>query len=82
MTSGRIAPRAAKELRALLPVWIASAGAIAAAALSGPSNHELGLLAYGFGSVTLGAQSVGHEYTGGTLTLLLSQPCSRRRPCS
>src|SRR5437868_11967732 len=53
--------------------------AIVAAVLSGPRQHELGLIAYGFGSVTLGAQSIGHEYTSGTLTLLLSQPCSRRR---
>ena len=72
-------PSLVKEIRALLPIWIAAAVAIAAAVLSGPRNHELGLLAYGFGSVTLGAQSIGHEYTNRTLTLLLSQPWSRRR---
>jgi len=79
MTAGQTRPLVAKEIRALLPVWIASALAIAAAVLSGPRNHELGLLAYGFGSVTLGSQSIGHEYTGGTLTLLLAQPWSRQR---
>ena len=79
MTGTRVTPRAIKEFRALVPIWIASAVAIAAAVLSGPLNHELGLIAYGFGSVTLGAQSIGHEYTGRTLTLLLSQPWSRRR---
>jgi ABC-type transport system involved in multi-copper enzyme maturation permease subunit len=79
MRGGRIGPFAAKEFRALVPVWIASAVAITAAVLSGPLNHKLGLIAYGFGSVTLGAQSIGHEYTGRTLTLLLSQPWSRRR---
>jgi hypothetical protein len=72
-------PLATKEIRALLPVWIASALAIAVTALSGPRNHEFGLIAYAFGSVTLGAQSIGHEYSGRTLTLLLSQPWSRRR---
>ena len=79
MTGRRVTPQAIKEVRALLPVWLASVLAIAAAVLSGPGNHELGLIAYGFGSVTLGAQSIGHEYTGRTLTLLLSQPWSRRR---
>jgi hypothetical protein len=76
--SQRIRPFVVKELRALLPVWIASALAIAAAAVSGPRNHEFGLLAYGFGSVALGSQSIGHEYTSRTLTLLLAQPWSRR----
>jgi hypothetical protein len=79
MRAGRIRPLVAKELRALLPIWIASAVAMVAAVMSGPRNHELGLLAYGFGSVTLGAQSIGHEYTCRTLTLLLAQPLSRRR---
>src|SRR5206468_3689257 len=78
MTAGHLRPLVAKEIRALLPIWIASAIAIAAAVMSGP-RHNLGLMAYGFGSVTLGAQSIGHEYTNRTLTLLLSQPCSRRR---
>ena len=79
MTATLVTPQAIKEIRALLPVWIASVLAITAAVLSGPLNHHLGLIAYGFGSVTLGAQSIGHEYTGRTLTLLLSQPWSRRR---
>lgn len=68
-----------KEIRALLPTCLASMFAIGAAVLIGPRGHVLGLLAYGFGSVTLGAQSIGHEYTHRTLTLLLSQPSSRRR---
>ena len=79
MTGRRVTPLAIKEVRALLPVWIASAIAITAAVLSDARNHELGLIAYGFGSVALGAQSIGHEYTSRTLTLLLSQPWSRRR---
>jgi ABC-type transport system involved in multi-copper enzyme maturation permease subunit len=72
-------PFVANEIRALLPAWIASACAIGAAVLTDPRSHELGLIAYGFGSVALGAQSMGHEYTHRTLTLLLSQPWSRRR---
>ena len=77
MTSAR--PLVAKEIRALLPVWVASVLAIGAAVLGAPRSHELGLIAYGFGSVALGAQSIGHEYTHRTLALLLSQPSSRRR---
>ena len=38
-----------------------------------------GLLGFAFGSVALGAQSFGHEYTHRTLGLLLSQPMDRRR---
>ena len=72
-------PFVVKEIRALLPVWIASAFAIGAAVLNGGRSHDLGLIAYGFGSVALGAQSIGHEYTNRTLTLLLAQPWSRQR---
>ena len=39
----------------------------------------IGLLAFAFGSVALGAQSFGHEYSHRTLGLLLSQPIDRRR---
>ncbi len=77
--SATMRPFLVKEIRALLPAWIAAAIAIGGAVLNGPRSHELGLVAYGFGSVTLGAQSIGHEYTNRTLTLLLSQPSSRRR---
>lgn len=79
MTSGRMRPLVTKEIRALLPAWFATMCAIGAAVLSGPRGHFLGMLAYSFGSVTLGALSIGHEYTHRTLTLLLSQPSSRRR---
>lgn len=79
MTRSSMRPFVANEIRALLPAWIASACAIGAAVLNDSRSHELGLIAYGFGSVALGAQSMGHEYTHRTLTLLLSQPWSRRR---
>jgi hypothetical protein len=75
-----------KEIRALLPVWLACAAAIVAAAvLQGLGGHRARtfaawpILAYVLGSVTLGALSMGHEYTGRTLTLLLSLPAERRR---
>ena len=79
MTRVHMRPFVTKEIRALLPAWLASLCAIGAAVLSGPRGHVLGVVAYGLGSVTLGAQSIGHEYTHRTLTLLLSQPSSRRR---
>lgn len=79
MTRAHMRPLVTKEIRALLPAWFASMCVIGAAVLIGHRGHVWGLLAYGFGSVMLGAQSVGHEYTHRTLTLLLSQPSSRRR---
>lgn len=69
-----------KEIRALLPAWLACAGAIgAAAALDGSGARTAAVLAYALGSVALGALSIGHEYTSRTLTLLLSLPADRRR---
>jgi hypothetical protein len=79
MTAAALRPFVAKEIRALLPAWLASACAIGAAVLNGPRSHDLGLIAYGFASVILGAQSIGHEYTHRTLMLLLTQPRSRRQ---
>jgi len=81
-----LSPGVRKEVRALLPIWLGCAAAIVGAALlhryggvrgriasSGP------ICAYVLGSVSLGALSIGHEYTGRTLTLLLSLPVDRRR---
>jgi hypothetical protein len=75
-----------KEIRALLPVWLVCAGAIVAAAvLQGIGGHRARtfaawpIFAYVLGSIALGALSMGHEYTGRTLTLLLSLPADRRR---
>ena len=48
--------------------------------LDGPQpTLAAAMLAYVLGSVALGALSMGHEYTGRTLTLLLSLPAHRRR---
>ena len=75
-----------KEIRALFPVWLACAVAIAGAAMLWGSGGHRGrtlaavpIFAYVLGSVALGALSMGHEYTGRTLTLLLSLPADRRR---
>jgi hypothetical protein len=75
-----------KEIRALLPVWLACVAAMAGAAMLWESGGHRGrtlaavpILAYVLGSVALGALSMGHEYTGRTLTLLLSLPADRRR---
>ena len=69
-----------KETRALLPVWTACASALVLVALVGDARFYLAaLLAYGLGAIALGALSVGHEYSGRTLALLLSFPLDRRR---
>lgn len=70
----------AKEVRALLPVWLGSvavAGALAAAGLGIP--RDLGIFWYGSACAALGALSIGHEYTNRTLPMLLAQPASRAR---
>jgi hypothetical protein len=71
----------AKEVRAQLPTFAAAALAVAsAAAVPGdPLLLRVALLGLVFGSVILGAQAIGHEYTYRTLPLLLAQPADRRR---
>jgi hypothetical protein len=69
-----------KEIRALLPLWTACMLPVCAAALVRDSRIlALGILAFTLGSVALGAQSMGHEYSCRTLGLLLSQPSERAR---
>jgi hypothetical protein len=69
-----------KEFRALFPLWLACVIPVwARGHLSGYLFPMLAVLAYGFGSIALGAQSMGHEYGHGTLGILLSQPAQRRR---
>lgn len=71
---------ATKEIRALSPAWVACILTVAAGAVvDDPRLQGLGLLAYGLGSLALGAQSIGHEYTHHTLAMLLAQPTDRRR---
>lgn len=76
-----LSPVVAKEIRALLPFWGASAAALVAAELMwrGIVLPDAGLFVYIVGSVAIGAHSIGQEYTHGTLPILLSQPIDRRR---
>lgn len=75
-----LSPVLSKEIRALLPFWGASVAAIAAALVWRESHLlDLGFFAYVVGSLAIGAQSVGQEYTYRTLPMLLSQPADRRR---
>jgi hypothetical protein len=68
-----------KEIRAIAPGWLACLALLAAVALMDlPSAHNVSIAAAFLGAIALGALSMGHEYSGGTLSLLLSQP--RRRP--
>ena len=81
MSAGALVqPLLVKEFRALLPTWAAGIVAIGAAFVSSDGRVLLlAALGYGVAAVALGAQSVGHEYTYGTLGSLLVQPVERRR---
>lgn len=75
-----LGPVVAKEIRALLPIWAPCLLAVAAGALTDdPRLRAAGILAFGFGSLALGAQSIGHEHGCRTLALLLAQPVERWR---
>lgn len=68
-----------KEVRALLPPWLASTFGVGAAAIVDPPAIVPGVFACALGAIAIGAPSIGHEYSHRTLGLLLSQPCDRRR---
>jgi ABC-type transport system involved in multi-copper enzyme maturation permease subunit len=80
----------AKEVRALLPAWLACmlvAGALAASPADPGTllsrvlpglGQPLGALAFVLGPVVLGALAIGHELNYGTLSGLLTHPVSRR----
>jgi ABC-type transport system involved in multi-copper enzyme maturation permease subunit len=80
-----LSPALSKEIRALLPLWGASIAAIAVAFVWGQDHRlllpgpVLALFVYVVGSLAIGAQSVGQEYTYRTLPTLLSQPAKRGR---
>jgi ABC-type transport system involved in multi-copper enzyme maturation permease subunit len=70
-----------KEFRALLPIWVACAITIGLGVVPSLRSIEavtVQVLAYVFGTIALGAQSIGHEYGYRTLGLQLSQPIERR----
>lgn len=69
-----------KELRALWPAFAAAVIAVGALALqSNGRDGDLGWVALYIGAVSLTGLSIGHEYSNGTLAMLLSQPIARRR---
>lgn len=71
---------AAKDFRALLPVWVASAITMAADPLvrsTGVQLFPLGTFAYIVGALALGTHVIGHEYTNRTLAALFVQPWKR-----
>ena len=74
-------PSLSKEVRALALPWLAC---VACMLVVGVSNAPrlfgpLAIIAYVVGTSALGALSIGHEYTGRTLSLLLTLPTRRER---
>ena len=69
----------AKEIRALLPAWLAAAAVLWVASLNVEPLRFFGVPLYFIGVAALGALSVGHEYAYGTLGLALTLPVPRRR---
>jgi len=79
-TVGLLPAGLTKEVRALFPTFTLILVAVVAGRLAeGHIMTAVGLLGYAFGTVALGAQSFGHEYSHRTLALLLSLPTDRRR---
>ena len=77
---GWFTPALTKEMRALLPTFVSVTASIGLASFASPGlSIPLILLAACGGAAMLGAQSIGHEYTHRTLTLLLAQPSKRSR---
>jgi hypothetical protein len=72
-------PSLSKEVRALAPPWLACTACILAMGVLDPRLIGLAVIAYIVGAVALGALSIGHEYTGRTLSLLLTLPTRRER---
>lgn len=70
----------AKEIRALLPVWLGSVAGVSAGFAS-PAGAALTVscAGYGFGAIVLGSQLFGQEFGWRTLGVLLAQPVDRRR---
>ncbi|MEO7192101.1 MAG: hypothetical protein ABI051_13700 [Vicinamibacterales bacterium] len=68
-----------KEVRAILPAFVAITAVLGAAALLEDSLLRFAALtAAVLGPAAFGALSMGHEYTYGTLVLALSRPVSRQ----
>lgn len=73
-------PPILKEARVLAVPWLACVLCMALPSmLDAPMLAGLAVTAYFLGAAALGALSVGHEYTGRTLSLFLSLPVRRQR---
>ena len=73
-------PALTKEIRGVGTTWLAAVAAvIVAAALDVPFLPGIEIAAYLLGTVSLGALSMGQEYSHRTLPLWLSQPAPRAR---
>src|SRR5262245_36573508 len=69
-----------KEVRALLPVWLAGAIVLVLNARNYLSlDVPIVLAIYTLTAFAIGAMSFGHEFSSGTLSMLLVQPTSRAR---
>lgn len=78
--AARLSFQVTKEVRGLLLAWLSCVVVmVACAVVGGRTVRAVGMLAYFLGAAALGAQSVGHEFSGRTLTVLLSQPARRQR---
>ena len=78
-------PAIRKELRPLLPAWLATVAAILLVHLPTPHGDagfevviDLALVSFFVGTAVVGALAIGHEYLYGTLGSLLAQPRERR----
>jgi ABC-type transport system involved in multi-copper enzyme maturation permease subunit len=74
-------PSVSKEVRALALPWLACAACmLGITATNSPRVFgPLAVIAYLVGTVALGGLSIGHEYTGRTLGVLLTLPARRER---
>ena len=80
MIPSRLMPLVRKELRALGPTWLGCAIAIVlAGGLNTRAYDDAALLVCALGTISLGALSIGHEYTNHTLGTLLTLPVARRQ---
>ncbi len=74
-------PSVSKEVRALALPWLACTACMLGITISNSPRvfGPLAVIAYLVGTVALGALSIGHEYTGRTLSVLLTLPARRER---
>jgi hypothetical protein len=73
-------PSLSKEVRALALPWLACVACILGMGVLDPRLiGPLSIIAYVVGAIALGALSIGHEYSGRTLSLLLTLPARRER---